>query len=96
MTPEQYVQTREIVFFIFRKIKENKDLSVERNTFESDKELIKKMGKNLNEWGGMEAMQAVYYSVDKLIHDSKDLTMEHFYDLRNIEYMWHGIGEWQA
>ena len=69
-----------------------------------DPTVAKEAGKAINERGGMQAMQANFYIYCHLIGErlkdmgvTPDQWAEMVFDhAKEIEFLWHGVGEWRA
>ena len=62
--------------------------------------LIKVVGENINDRGGITSLRASYYTLlhvmRPIVKANQDMYMDSWYDVKNrISYAWDGIGEWR-
>lgn len=56
----------------------------DRTPFLGDtREQVRRIGQDLNQWGGFELMQAICSKIPS-------------YDQKELDWAWHGIGEWKS
>ena len=65
-----------------------------------DYNLIKVVGENINDRGGITTLRANYYTLlhvmRPIVKANQDMYMDSWYDVKNrISYAWDGIGEWR-